>query len=116
MVTFALVSVTPEVESFEMHCEILSEALPGNSVGFSVKDVPVRDVYHGSSGYPELSGPNQGWLCISAGLSHSSHAYNMFAELEDKINYHPGEKLEDGPKLLKLLILFLANPVCQELL
>lgn len=115
MVTFALISVTAEVKSFEMHREILSEALPGNSVGFSVKDVPVRDVYHGSSGYPELSGPNQGWLCIGAGLSHSSHAYK-FAELEDKINYHPGKKLEDGPKLLKLLILFLASPVCRELL
>lgn len=93
-----------------MHHGALSEAL-GNSVGFSVKDVPVRDVFHGSHSYSKPSGPNQSWLCISARLSHSLHAYK-FAELKEKIDYHPGKKLEDGPKLLKLLILFLASPVC----
>lgn len=41
VVTFALVFVTTEVKSFEVYHEVLSEALPGNNVGFSVKDVPV---------------------------------------------------------------------------
>lgn len=73
VVTFALVIVTAEVKSFEVYHEVLSKALRGNNMGFSVKDVPVRDVSHGSGGFPELSGPNQAWLLrISAGLSHSS--------------------------------------------
>ena len=48
VVTFAPFGVTTEVESVEMHCEALSEALPGDSVGFSVKNVSVKDVHCGN--------------------------------------------------------------------
>ncbi|ELW47281.1 S1 RNA-binding domain-containing protein 1 [Tupaia chinensis] len=47
-VTFALVSVTTEVKSVEMHHEALSEALPGDNVGFNVKNMSVNDVRCGS--------------------------------------------------------------------
>ena len=39
VVTFAPVNVTTEVKSVEMHHEALSEALPGDNVGFNVKNV-----------------------------------------------------------------------------
>ena len=40
MVTpFAPMSVTTEVKSIEMNCDALSETLPGDRVGFSVKNV-----------------------------------------------------------------------------
>ncbi|KAF3819721.1 hypothetical protein GH733_015230 [Mirounga leonina] len=48
VVTFAPVNVTAEVKSVEMHHEALSEALPGDSVGFSVKNVSVKDVRCGN--------------------------------------------------------------------
>ena len=48
VVTFAPVNVTTEVKSVEMHHEALSEALPGDNVGFNVKNVSVKDVLHGN--------------------------------------------------------------------
>ena len=48
VVTFTPVNVTTEVKSVEMHHEALSEALPGNNVGFNVKNVSVKDVCHGN--------------------------------------------------------------------
>ncbi|EHB03441.1 Elongation factor 1-alpha 1 [Heterocephalus glaber] len=42
------VSVTAEVKSVEMHHEALSETLPGDDVGFSVKNVSVKDVHCGN--------------------------------------------------------------------
>ena len=43
VVTFAPVNIATEVNSDEMHHEALSEALPGDNVGFNVKDVSVKE-------------------------------------------------------------------------
>ncbi|ELW67286.1 Elongation factor 1-alpha 1 [Tupaia chinensis] len=48
VIMFAPVNVTTEVKSVEMHHEALSEALPGNNVGFNVKNVSVKDVRCGN--------------------------------------------------------------------
>ena len=48
VVTFAAVNVTTEVKSVEMHHEALSEALPGDNVGFNVRNMSVKDVFHGN--------------------------------------------------------------------
>ncbi|KAI4579880.1 hypothetical protein MJT46_001248 [Ovis ammon polii x Ovis aries] len=48
VVTFAPVNVTIEVKSVEMHHETLSEALPGDNVGFNVKNMSVKDAFHGN--------------------------------------------------------------------
>lgn len=48
VVTFAPVNVTTEVKSVEMHHEALNEALPGDNVGFNVKNVSVKDVRRGN--------------------------------------------------------------------
>ncbi|OWK03856.1 hypothetical protein Celaphus_00014136 [Cervus elaphus hippelaphus] len=48
VVTFAPVNVIAEVKSVEMHHEALSEALPGDNVGFNVKNVSVKDVRRGN--------------------------------------------------------------------
>ena len=47
VVTFAPTNLTTEVKSVEMHHEALSEALPGDNVGFNVKNVSVKDVRRG---------------------------------------------------------------------
>merc|ERR1711894_417596 len=48
VVTFAPCNVTTEVKSVEMHHESLPEALPGDNVGFNVKNVSVKDVRRGN--------------------------------------------------------------------
>jgi elongation factor 1-alpha len=45
--TFAPCMVTTEVKSVEMHHESLTEALPGDNVGFNVKNVSVKDIRRG---------------------------------------------------------------------
>merc|ERR1719219_1590803 len=42
VVTFAPAGLTTEVKSVEMHHEALTEALPGDNVGFNVKNVSVK--------------------------------------------------------------------------
>eukprot|EP00069_Balaena_mysticetus_P002242 bmy_15869T0 len=110
VVTFAPVNITTELKSVEMYHEALSKALPGDNVGFNVKDISVKDIRCGSvagdskNDHPwkqlaaqlkrlfEPSRPNQCWIC-------TSHIACKFAELK-KIDCY-GEKLEDGPKFLK---------------
>jgi elongation factor 1-alpha len=96
VVTFAPVNVTTEIKSVEMHHEALSEALPGDNVGFNIKNVSVKDVrrsnvagdskkrptngsswLHCSGDYPEPSRPNQYWLCSCSGLSHSPQSMQV---------------------------------------
>lgn len=48
VVTFAPSNVTTEVKSVEMHHESLPEALPGDNVGFNVKNVSVKDIRRGN--------------------------------------------------------------------
>merc|ERR1712098_474926 len=48
VVTFAPSNVTTEVKSVEMHHESLPEALPGDNVGFNVKNVSVKEIRRGN--------------------------------------------------------------------
>uniref|UniRef100_T1GYA9 Tr-type G domain-containing protein n=1 Tax=Megaselia scalaris TaxID=36166 RepID=T1GYA9_MEGSC len=47
VVTFAPVNLVTEVKSVEMHHEALTEALPGDNVGFNVKNVSVKELRRG---------------------------------------------------------------------
>uniref|UniRef100_A0A2K6CKM3 Tr-type G domain-containing protein n=1 Tax=Macaca nemestrina TaxID=9545 RepID=A0A2K6CKM3_MACNE len=137
VVTFAPVNVTTEVKSVEMHHEALSEALPGDNVGFNVKNVSVKDVRRGNvagdskndppmeaAGFTAqviiLNHPGQ----ISAGYApvldcHTAHIACKFAELKEKIDRRSGKKLEDGPKFLKsgdaaIVDMVPGKPMCVE--
>uniref|UniRef100_A0A8I3S0I8 Tr-type G domain-containing protein n=1 Tax=Canis lupus familiaris TaxID=9615 RepID=A0A8I3S0I8_CANLF len=137
VVTFAPVNVTTEVKSVEMHHEALSEALPGDNVGFNVKNVSVKDVRRGNvagdskndppmeaAGFTAqviiLNHPGQ----ISAGYApvldcHTAHLACKFAELKKKIDRRSGKKLEDGPKFLKsgdaaIVDMVPGKPMCVE--
>jgi len=48
IVTFAPANVTTEVKSVEMHHETLTEATPGDNVGFNVKNVSVKEIRRGN--------------------------------------------------------------------
>uniref|UniRef100_A0A2K5YU07 Tr-type G domain-containing protein n=1 Tax=Mandrillus leucophaeus TaxID=9568 RepID=A0A2K5YU07_MANLE len=137
VVTFAPVNVTTEVKSVEMHHEALSEALPGDNVGFNVKNVSVKDVRRGNiagdskndppmeaAGFTAqviiLNHPGQ----VSAGYApildcHMAHIACKFAELKEKIDRRSGKKLEDGPKFLKsgdaaIVDMVPGKPMCVE--
>uniref|UniRef100_H0XSN1 Tr-type G domain-containing protein n=1 Tax=Otolemur garnettii TaxID=30611 RepID=H0XSN1_OTOGA len=126
-----------KMDSTEMHHEALSEALPGDNVGFNVKNVSVKDVRRGNvagdskndppmeaAGFTAqviiLNHPGQ----ISAGYApvldcHTAHIACKFAELKEKIDRRPGKKLEDGPKFLKsgdaaIVDMVPGKPMCVE--
>ncbi|KAM5334923.1 LOW QUALITY PROTEIN: elongation factor 1-alpha 1-like [Glossophaga mutica] len=119
VVTFAPVNITTEVKSVGMHHEVLNEALPGENVGFNVKNMSVKDVHRGYVAGDSKSGPPMeaaGFAAqviilshpaqISDGYApvlecHAAHIVFKFAELKEKIDHHSGKKLEDGPKFLK---------------
>merc|ERR1719209_360214 len=137
VVTFAPANVTTEVKSVEMHHESLTEALPGDNVGFNVKNVSVKDIRRGnvagdSKNDPPmeaahfaaqviiLNHPGQ----ISQGYApvldcHTAHIACKFNELKEKIDRRSGKKLEDNPKFLKsgdaaIVEMIPGKPMCVE--
>uniref|UniRef100_A0A8C2H0P7 Elongation factor 1-alpha n=1 Tax=Cyprinus carpio TaxID=7962 RepID=A0A8C2H0P7_CYPCA len=137
VVTFAPANVTTEVKSVEMHHESLAEALPGDNVGFNVKNVSVKDIRRGnvagdSKNDPPIQAANftaqviilnhpgqisQGYAPVLD--CHTAHIACKFAELKEKIDRRSGKKLEDNPKALKsgdaaIILMVPGKPMCVE--
>jgi len=137
VVTFAPCMISTEVKSVEMHHESLPEALPGDNVGFNVKNVSVKDIRRGyvasdSKNDPAaesadftaqviiLNHPGQ----ISNGYSpvldcHTAHIACKFSEISQKIDRRSGKSLEDNPKFVKsgdaaIVKLVPSKPMCVE--
>jgi elongation factor 1-alpha len=137
VVTFAPTNVTTEVKSVEMHHEALTQALPGDNVGFNVKNVSVKDIRRGnvcgdSKSNPPfetdsfnaqvivLNHPGQ----IHAGYApvldcHTAHIACKFAELLTKVDRRSGKELEAAPKMIKsgdaaIVKLIPSKPMCVE--
>lgn len=137
IVCFAPVGLTTEVKSVEMHHESLSEGVPGDNVGFNIKNVSVKEIRRGfvcsdSKNDPAkeaasfnaqvivLNHPGQ----IGAGYSpvvdcHTAHIACKFAELLEKIDRRSGKKLEDNPKFIKsgdaaIVKMIPSKPMCVE--
>merc|ERR1712137_1349176 len=62
VVTFAPNNLTTEVKSVEMHHESLPEAVPGDNVGFNVKNVSVKDIKRGYVASDSKNKPASVWL------------------------------------------------------
>uniref|UniRef100_A0A8D1TNY5 Elongation factor 1-alpha n=1 Tax=Sus scrofa TaxID=9823 RepID=A0A8D1TNY5_PIG len=137
VVTFAPCNITTEVKSVEMHHEALAEALPGDNVGFNVKNVSIKDIRRGnvtgdSKNDPPLEVGSflaQGIILnhpgsIAAGYSpvldcHTAHIACKFAELREKLDKRSGKKLEDNPRALRsgdagLVQMIPSKPMCVE--
>jgi len=137
VVTFAPSQLSTEVKSVEMHHESLPEAVPGDNVGFNVKNVSVKDIKRGNvasnskdkpaSGVADftaqvivLNHPGQ----VSNGYSpvldcHTAHIACKFAEIQQKVDRRTGKATEDSPKFIKsgdaaIVKLVPSKPMCVE--
>jgi len=137
IVTFAPVGLTTEVKSVEMHHEQMPEAVPGDNVGFNVKNVAVKDIRRGfvagdakddppaetgvfNAQVIVLNHPGQ----IHAGYApvvdcHTAHIACKWQTIVSKIDRRSGKVLEESPKFVKsgdaaMVDLVPQKPMCVE--
>merc|ERR1719440_2108963 len=118
--TFAPVQITTEVKSVEMHHETLAEGVPGDNVGFNVKNVPVKESISFSAQVIVLNHPGE----IQKGYTpvldcHTAHIACKFANLIEKIDRRSGKKIEDAPSKVKsgdaaIVEMIPSKPMCVE--
>jgi len=137
VVTFAPPNVTTEVKSVEMHHESLPEAVPGDNVGFNVKNVSVKDIRRGNVASDSKNDPAKGAKSFHAQViilnhpgeikngyapvldCHTAHIACKFVEIKEKCDRRSGKKLEDNPKFVKsgdaaMVDLEPSKPMCVE--
>ena len=135
--TFAPVQITTEVKSVEMHHESLPEAVPGDNVGFNVKNVSVKDIRRGNVCGDSKKDPPKGASTffaqvivmnhpgqISSGYSpvldcHTAHVACKFKNIDQKMDCRSGKVLEENPKFVKtgdacMVTLEPTKPLCVE--
>lgn len=137
VVAFAPGGVTTEVKSVEMHHEALEAGMPGDNVGFNVKNVSVKDIKRGMvCGDSKNDPPKQANNFkaqvivmnhpgeIHSGYTpvldcHTAHVACKFTEILEKIDRRSGKKLEDLPKMIKsgdacMVDMTPSKPMCVE--
>ncbi|XP_057308855.1 elongation factor 1-alpha-like [Hydractinia symbiolongicarpus] len=137
IVTFAPANVTTEVKSVEMHHESLTEAHPGDNVGFNVKNVSIKDIKRGMVASDSKNDPAKEAKTfyaqviilnhpgeIHAGYQpvldcHTAHVACKFTELKQKCDRRSGKVLEENPKMVKsgdaaMVTLTPSKPMCVE--
>ena len=136
-VVFAPTGVTTEVKSVEMHHESMPEAVPGDNVGFNVKNVSVKEIKRGNVCGDTKRDPPQGCTTfkaqvivlnhpgqISNGYSpvldcHTAHIACKFEKLLTKMDKRTGKKTGDNPKTIKngdaaIVNMIPTKPMCVE--
>merc|ERR1712156_697788 len=137
VVNFAPANITTEVKSVEMHHESLAEAVPGDNVGFNVKNVSVKDIKRGNVASDSKNDPAKESASFNAQVivlnhpgeiqkgytpvldCHTAHIACRFDELVEKIDRRSGKKMEDNPTKIKsgdaaIVKLLPSKPMCVE--
>jgi len=117
-VVFQPANVKGEVKSIEMHHEPLSEAVPGDNIGFNVRGISKKDIKRGDvAGHPDKP-PTvaerfvgqiiviQHPTAIAAGYTPVIHAHTAqvacrFARLVAKLDRRTGQVVEENPSYIK---------------
>jgi len=136
-VTFAPANVSSEVKSVEMHHTALTEATPGDNIGFNVKNLSVKDIKRGMVAGDSKNDPpiqtedftaqviilnhpgqvNNGYTPVLD--CHTAHIACKFKEILTKMDRRSGKELEKLPKSLKsgdaaMINLVPSKPMCVE--
>jgi len=137
VVTFAPAAVTTEVKSVEMHHETLEAGMPGDNVGFNVKNVSVKDIRRGNVCSDSKQDPAKESKSFNAQVivlnhpgeiqkgytpvldCHTAHIACKFSELLEKIDRRSGKKIEDNPSKIKsgdasIVKMVPSKPMCVE--
>jgi len=137
VINFAPNNLTTEVKSVEMHHESLPEAVPGDNVGFNVKNVSVKDIKRGYVASDSKNNPagaakdftaqvivlnHPGQICngYSPVLDcHTAHIACKFNEIQEKVDRRTGKATETNPKSIKsgdaaIVQLIPSKPMCVE--
>ena len=136
-IKFAPGDIVTECKDVEMHHEKLEQAMPGDNVGFNIKNVSVKDIKRGyvasnSKDHPAsetetftaqviiMNHPGQ----ISNGYApvldcHTAHIACKFKEITQKIDRRTGKVIEENPKSIKngdasIVKLEPSKPMCVE--
>ena len=137
VVTFAPTGLSTEVKSVEMHHESLPEAVPGDNVGFNVKNLSVKDIKRGNVAGDTKADPPKGCDTFEAQViimnhpgqisngyapvldCHTAHVACKFQSITEKMDRRSGKKMEDDPKFVKngdacIVTLAPQKPMCVE--
>merc|ERR1712157_721151 len=119
VVTFAPAMITTEVKSVEMHHEALPEAVPGDNVGFNVKNVSVKELRRGYVAGDSKNDPPKKASTFTAQVivlnhpgqitngyapvldCHTAHIACKFMEIKEKVDRRTGKATEANPKFIK---------------
>lgn len=120
-----------------MHHEQLTEGLPGDNVGFNVKNVSVKEIRRGNVAGDSKNDPPKGAESFNAQVivlnhpgqvgagyapvldCHTAHIACKFSELLEKIDRRTGKSIENAPKFIKsgdaaIVKMVPSKPMCVE--
>ena len=103
VITFAPNQLTTEVKSVEMHHESLPEAVPGDNVGFNIKNVSVKDIKRGYVASNSKDKPAAGVADFTAQvivLNHPGQVSNGYSPVLDCHTAHIACKVRNKNLLL----------------
>jgi elongation factor 1-alpha len=135
--TFAPGGVTTEVKSVEMHHESMPEAVPGDNVGFNIKNVSVKEIRRGNVASNSKDDPAKETVSFNAQVivmehpgqisngytpvldCHTAHIACKFKEITEKLDRRTSKKTEDNPKFVKkgdacMATLVPSKPMCVD--
>merc|ERR1711977_280474 len=118
-VTFAPVGLTTDVKSIEMHHESVPQALPGDNVGFNIKNISVKQIRRGYVCGETKNDPPKGTESFKAQViimnhpgeirkgytpvldCHTAHIACKFSDILNKVDRRTGKQKTENPESVK---------------
>ena len=137
MICFAPSGCQSECKSIEMHHTALTQAIPGDNVGFNVRNLTVKDIKRGNVASDAKNTPAAGCADFTAQIivmahpgqiragytpvldCHTSHIACKFDALLSKLDRRTGKEMEANPEFIKngdsaMVKVVPTKPLCVE--